>query len=81
MFKAPTSTAPAASSRDDQRRIARRRRTLAIDLRAGERRQPGDVEQVLDRERNARERPSRPCERGAVDCSRFGERAFAREHP
>ena len=41
----------------DQGGVARRRRAVAIDLRAGQRRQPGDVEQVLDRERHAGERP------------------------
>ena len=45
----------------DQRRVARRRRALAVDLRAGERRQARDVEQVLDRERHAGERPERRC--------------------
>ncbi len=40
----------------DQRGVARGRRMLAIDLRAGQRRQAGNVEQVLDRERNARQR-------------------------
>ena len=56
-----------------QRRIARRRRTLAIDLRAGTRRQPGNVKKVLDRERNARERP---LGAGTVDCSRLVQRAL-----
>ena len=36
----------------DQCRIARSRRRIAIDLRAGKRRQAGDVEQVLHRERH-----------------------------
>ena len=43
----------------DQRRVAARRRAVAIDLGAGERRQAGDVEQILDRERNAGQRTQR----------------------
>ena len=41
----------------DQRRVACRRRQLAIDLGTGKRRQAGDVEQILHRERYAGERP------------------------
>ena len=43
----------------DERRIALRRRQLAVDLRAGAGRQAGDVEQVLHRERHAGKRPER----------------------
>ena len=43
----------------DQRRVAARGRQVAIDLGARERRQAGDVEQILDRERNAGERTER----------------------
>ena len=51
----------------DQSGVARGRRMLAIDLRAGQRRQAGNVEQVLDRERNTRKRaPAQPpCARRA----------------
>ena len=49
----------------DQRRIARRRRQIAIDLGAGQCRQAGNVEQILDRERHAGQRRKlfalRPC--------------------
>ncbi len=41
----------------DQRRVGLGRRQVAIDLGAGARRQALDVEQVLDRERRAGERP------------------------
>ena len=45
-----------------QRRVAPGGRPLAVDLRAGARRQPLDVEQVLDRERRASERTEgSPC--------------------
>ncbi len=40
----------------DERRVDGGGRTLALDLRAGARRQAGDVEQVLDREGHAGER-------------------------
>ena len=43
----------------DQGRVPRGGRMAAVDLRAGERRQAVDIEQVLDRERHARERPKR----------------------
>ena len=43
----------------DQRRILRGRRSLAIDLGPGERRQARDVEEVLHRERHACERSKR----------------------
>ncbi len=43
----------------DQRRVARGRRHVAVDLRAGQRRQAGDVEQILDRERHAGQRAER----------------------
>ena len=69
----------------DQGGVARGRRMLAIDLRAGQRRQAGDVEQVLDRERNARKRAKcaecaecaalrAPC----VECRRLGAGALLR---
>ncbi len=61
----------------DQRRIARGRRQIAVDLGAGERRQAGNVEQVLDRERHAGQRrkplASRPC---LIERLRAGERAL-----
>ena len=41
----------------DQGRVARRGRAVAIDLRAGHRWQARDVEQVLDREWHAGQRP------------------------
>src|SRR5262245_52385830 len=41
----------------DERLVAGRGRPLTIDLRAGERRNAGDVEQVLHRKWNAREWP------------------------
>ena len=41
----------------DQRRIARRRRQIAVDLRAGAGGKTFYVEQILDRERHAGERP------------------------
>ncbi len=55
----------------DQRRVARRRRQVAVDLGAGERRQAGDVEQILDRERHAGERAERLAPR-ARGVDRFG---------
>ncbi len=62
----------------DERRIAHRRRAGAVDLGARERRQSLDVEQVLDREGNARQRPERPVV-GAllVDGLRTGAGALA----
>ena len=45
----------------DQRCVGGSRRMLAVDLRAGERRQAGDVDQVLHRERHAGERSRRIC--------------------
>ena len=39
----------------DQCRVAPRRRCVAIDLRAGKRRHPGNVEEILHRERHAGE--------------------------
>src|SRR5919197_4832350 len=54
----------------DQRRVARGGGMLAVDLRAGERRQSSDVEQVLDREWNAREWPERVAPR--VSCIKRG---------
>ena len=61
-------------------RIRFGRRAVAIDLGAGARRQPGDVEQILDRERDAGERQSRPCVRRClVDCCGLGNGALA-EH-
>ena len=61
----------------DQGGVARRRRRIAVDLRAGERRQAGDVEQVLDRERHAGER-AELLAAGArlVDRLRAAERAL-----
>ena len=43
----------------DQRGVVLRRRQVAVDLRAGAGRKPLHVEQVLDRERHAGERPER----------------------
>src|SRR5580658_5469852 len=43
----------------DQSGVTGGRRRGAVDLRSGERREAGDVEQVLDRERNAGERSER----------------------
>jgi hypothetical protein len=62
----------------DQGGVARRGGARAIDLRARERRQSRDVEQVLDRERYACERPHRPAV-GARGIDRVcpGERALA----
>ena len=42
----------------DQRRVRIRRRTLAVDLRTGQSRHSGDVDQVLDRKRHTGERPA-----------------------
>jgi len=61
----------------DQRRIARRRRALAIDLGAGERGQSRDVEQVFDRERHAGKRTERAArEPRGVDCPGLCQRAI-----
>src|ERR1700688_351654 len=52
---------------------------VAIDLVAGARRQPIDVEQVLDRERRASERPeARPARPGSVYSVGFGKRTRCR---
>ncbi len=59
MLSAPTSTAPAASMRRTSVASSLRRRPLAVDLRARPRRQALHVEQVLDRERRAGQRPQR----------------------
>ncbi len=71
----------------DQRRVARRRRQVAVDLRSGERRQAGDVEQVLDREWHAGERPDRFAARargvdrfGAQQRALLGDRGEGVEH-
>jgi hypothetical protein len=56
--------------------VARGRRIVAVDLRAGARRQPGDVDQVLDRERHAGERPERRAAR-ALGVDPIGGRAGA----
>ncbi len=58
----------------DQGRVAVSRRILAIDLRAGQRRQAGDIEQVLHRERHAGERTERLAA-GAGVVDRLGARA------
>ena len=63
----------------DQRGVGRGGRVLAVDLGAGQRRQAGHVEQVLDRERHAGERPERLAARpGGIDRPRLGQRALAR---
>ena len=59
MLSAPTSTAPAASSRSISVASRAAGGVVAVDLRAGKRRKPCDVEQVLHRERHAGERPER----------------------
>ena len=60
----------------DQRRIALSRRPIAVDFGAGECRQAGHVEQVLDRERHAGQRRKllalRPCR---IERLRAGKRA------
>ena len=59
-------------------RVRFRRRTVAIDLGAGARRQALDVEQVLDRERRARERPEVLSARTRrIDGVGFGERTLS----
>ena len=60
----------------DQRGIARRRREIAVDLRAGAGGKAFHVEQVLDRERHAGKRPDLLAggDRG-IDCA--GRRARA----
>ena len=61
----------------DQRAVALGRRAFAIDLGAGAGRKPGYVEEVLDRERNARERARRSAGRdAAVDRVGARERAL-----
>ena len=58
MLSAPTSTAPAASSRSISVESRFAGGLVAIDLRAGKGRKPIDIEQIFDREWDARERPS-----------------------
>jgi hypothetical protein len=48
-----------------QHRIARRRRQIAVDFRAGAGRQAGNVDEVLHRERYAGKRPERLATRAA----------------
>ena len=60
----------------DQRGVARGRRPVAVDLRAGECPQAGDVEQIFDREGNAGERAERLA-RGARLIERLGARKSA----
>jgi len=43
----------------DQGGVTRCRRLIAVDLRTGQSRQSGDIEQILDRERHAGQRPQR----------------------
>ena len=63
----------------DQRRVALGRRAVAVDLRAGAGRQALDVEQVLDRERHAGERPERLAVLARrIDRVGAGERARSR---
>ena len=59
MLSAPTRTAPAASSRSISVASRADGSVVAVDLRARERRKTRDVEQILDRERHAGERPER----------------------
>ena len=56
MLSAPTRMAPARFEPLDQRRRRGAPAGVAIDLRAGKRRQAGDVEQIFHRERHAGER-------------------------
>ena len=80
MLSAPTRTAPAASSRVDQRRVGlgrRRSRLIFEPARVG---RPFDVEQVLDRERRAGERADGFAPRARERRSRaLSERAL-RDH-
>ena len=65
----------------DQRRVAFGRRMIAIDLGTGERRKSRDVEQVLDRERNARERTERLALRPrTINCPRPESRSVGDDH-
>ena len=60
----------------DQRGVARGRGAGPVDLGAGERGQARDIEQVLDRERHADERPEPAAARARrVDRLGLGERA------
>ena len=61
MLSAPTRMAPAASSRSISAASRAAGGSVAIDLRAGERRQTRDVEQILHRERHAGERAELFC--------------------
>jgi hypothetical protein len=60
----------------DQRRVGHSRRAIAVDLGAGARPQSSDVEQVLDGEGRARERPqARSAPARGVDGVGLGESA------
>ena len=75
MLSAPTRIAPARLQARDERRVGRGGRQVAVDLRTGARRQAGNVEQVLDRERHAGERTERLASgAGRVDRIGLGER-------
>ena len=60
----------------DQRRVAARRRAIAVDFRSGAGRKTGHVEQVLHRERYARQRAER-----LAGGARTVERQGARPRP
>ena len=80
MLSAPTSTAPAASSRaiSVASALAGGRSRLILEPASVGR--PGDVEQVLDGERHAGQRPERLALRARrIDRARLGERALARD--
>ena len=79
MLSAPTRTAPARSRRATSGASTAAGGRLALDLRAGARRQAGDVEQVLDRERHAgeRQRVARAIAVGEAPVERRGARARA----
>jgi hypothetical protein len=71
MFSAPTSTAPALSSRRTSSASRAAGAAVALDLRARQRGQAGHVEQVLHRERHAGQRHARAAlvpvdQRGAL---------------
>ena len=79
MLSAPTRIAPAASRRAIIVASFFGRRAVTVDLGARARRQPIDVEKVLDRERRASERSeARPARPGGVYSVGFGKRARCR---
>jgi hypothetical protein len=81
MLSAPTSTAPAALQPAHQCGVGARGGGLAFDLRARERGQAGNVEQVLHREGHAQQRQlagARTVRRGqrGIDLRRAAQRAL-----